>query len=121
MASVATPSPEKPRELDSFYRESGLEVIASPHFHDDSAKCPHPGSSHSMEWIDFKLDLHGDPVGNHKPLVRAWWGGTGFVGCCPVCRGWICFTTLGMYAADDSRATPFPNLSVDWYTVAQIA
>ena len=51
--------------------------MASPHVHYDDPTCPHPGCGHRMEWIDFKLELHGDPEGVYKPLVRSWWDGTG--------------------------------------------
>ena len=68
--------------LDQVYREGGLRAMASPHIHYDDATCPHAGCGHRMEWIDFKLELHGDPEGVYKPLVRAWWDGTGFVGHC---------------------------------------
>lgn len=119
--NIAIPSAEELRELDRVYREGGLHAMASPQVHYDSAKCPHPGCSHSMEWIDLELELHGDPDGFYKPLVRAWWGGIGFVGRFPACRGWIRFTTLGMDAVDDTHAARYPNLPVDWPTVAQIA
>ena len=60
-----------------------------------------------MEWIDFKLELHGDPEGIYKPLVRAWWEGRGFVGRCPSRRNWVRFTTLGMEAVNDDDAARF--------------
>ena len=75
-----------------------------------------------MEWIDFKLELHGDPEGIDRPLVRAWWDGTGFVGGCPSCGGRIRFTTLGMTpASEDGSAGPFPRLPENWAEVAQFA
>ena len=79
--------------LDQIYREGGLRVMASPHVHHDEPTCPHTGCGHRMEWIDFKLELHGDPEHIDKPLVRAWWDGTGFAGLCPSCGGWVRFTT----------------------------
>lgn len=46
--------------------------MASPHVHYQEPNCPHSGCTHKMEWIDFQLELFGDPEGIHKPLVRAW-------------------------------------------------
>jgi hypothetical protein len=74
-----------------------------------------------MEWIDFKLEPFGDPKGVYQPLVRAWWEGTGFVGRCPNCRGWIRFTTLRKDALTDDEARPLPHLPEAWHTVAQFA
>lgn len=108
-------------ELDRFYRQGGLRRMASPHIHYHESRCPHPGCSHTMEWIDFQLELHGDPEGVYKPLVRAWWEGTGFAGRCPGCGGWIHFTTLGMAALTDEQAAPLPHLPENWHTVAQFA
>lgn len=108
-------------ELDRFYREGGLRTMASPHVHYDEPKCPHPGCDHRMEWIDFKLELFGDPEGVYKPLVRSWWEGPGFVGRCPQCGGWVRFNTLAMEALDDGRAAAYPQLPPDWHTVAQFA
>ena len=97
--SKATPvPPTELSELDRFYREGGLRATASPHVHYDESACPHPACGRRMEWIDFKLVLHGDPEGIDKPLVRAWWDGTGFAGWCPDCQGWVRFTTLRMEA-----------------------
>src|SRR5437868_5408803 len=107
--------------LDQVYREGGLRAMASPHIHYDDATCPHAGCGHRMEWIDFKLELHGDPEGVYKPLVRAWWDGTGFVGHCPNCRGWVRFTTLRMEAIEDDDAGRFPQLPGGWHIVAQFA
>src|SRR3954453_15566513 len=92
------------RELDRFYREGGLRAMASPHVHYDDPQCPHEGCDHKLEWIDFQLELFGDPDGIYKPLVRAWWEGTGFVGRCPSCGGWIRFTTLGKEALTEQEA-----------------
>jgi hypothetical protein len=105
--------------LDAIYREGGLEVMASPHVHYDDPNCPH-GRGRRMEWIDFKLELHGDPEGVYKPLVRSWWSGDGFVGRCPSCGGWIRFTTLGMTPFDESAAS-LPTLPDNWADVAQFA
>jgi hypothetical protein len=107
--------------LDRFYREGGLRAMASPHVHYDDPACPHPGCGHRMEWIDFKLELQGDPEQVYKPLVRAWWDGTGFVGRCPACQGLIHFTTLGMSSADEKSAASLPQLPGNWAGVAQIA
>jgi hypothetical protein len=74
-----------------------------------------------MEWIGFKLELHGDPEGIYKPLVRAWWEGRGFVGHGPNCRNWLRFTTLGMEAVDEDRAGQFARLPDNWHAVAQFA
>ena len=107
--------------LDQFYREGGLRVMASPHVHYDDPACPHPGCVQKTEWIDFKLELHNDPEGVYKPLVRSWWEGTGFVGRCPSCGGWVRFTTLGMAALDDDEARTGPQLPANWADVAQFA
>ncbi len=107
--------------LDQIYREGGLDAMASPHVHYDEPACPHPGCGHRMEWIDFKLELHGDPEGVYKPLVRAWWDGTGFVGHCPACGEWIRFTTLGMAACGDEEAGRLPKLPESWADLAQFA
>jgi hypothetical protein len=75
MPRAATISPAQMEALDRFYREGGLRAMASPHVNYDAPTCPHPGCAQHMEWIDFKLALHGDPDGIYKPLVRAWWDG----------------------------------------------
>lgn len=106
-------------ELDRIYREGGLRQMASPHIHYRDSACPHPGCNHTMEWIDFQLELYGDPEGIYKPLVRAWWEGTGFVGRCPGCGGWIRFTTLRMEALEPEKAAQLPQLPENWHTVAQ--
>ncbi len=121
MASASTLTSAEIEERDRFYREGGLRAMASPHMHYDDPKCPHPGCSHKMEWIDFKLARFGDPDAISKPLVRAWWSGTGFVGRCPRCHGWVRFTTLKMEALDDQKASQLPTLPPDWDTVAQFA
>ncbi len=74
-----------------------------------------------MEWIDFKLELHGDPEGVDKPLIQSWWNGHGFVGHCPVCHGLIRFTTLGMSAIDEDESQTLPQLPSHWADLAQIA
>jgi len=74
-----------------------------------------------MEWIDFKLELHGDPEGVYKPLVRAWWEGVGFVGRCPSCHDWIRFTTLKMEAIDEEHVSGYLQLPGNWHIVAQFA
>jgi hypothetical protein len=107
--------------LDRFYREGGLRSLASPHVHYDDPACHHAGCTQRLEWIDFKLKLHGDPEGIYKPLVRSWWDGTGFVGHCPSCRELIHFTTLGMAAPDEERARHLPQLPENGATVSQIA
>lgn len=107
--------------LDQFYREGGLRAMASSHVHYDDPRCPHTGCGQRMEWIDFKLGLHGDPAGIYEPLVRAWWEGTGFVGRCPSCGGWVRFTTLGLSACDDDAAGRLPQLPENWADVAQLA
>ncbi len=95
--------------------------MAPPHVHYDEPACPHPGCSRHMEWIDFKLELHGDPKDVYKPLVRSWWEGSGFVGRCPACQEWIHFTTLKMEAVDEERAAKLPKLPTDWHAVAHFA
>jgi hypothetical protein len=107
--------------LDQFYREGGLRVMASPHVHYDDPACPHPGCVQKMEWIDFKLELHNDPEGVYKPLVRSWWEGPGLAGRCPSCGGWVRFATLGMTALDDDEARTVPQLPTNWADIAQFA
>jgi len=121
MSNASTSTPAELQALDRFYREGGLRALASPHVHNDDPNCPHPGWPHQMEWIDFKLELHGDPEGIDKPLVRAWWVGRGFVGRCPGCRNWIRFTTMAMEAVPDEVAGQYPSLPENWQTVAQFA
>ena len=121
MAKAATLSSAEREALDRFYREGALRAMASPHVHYDEPGCPHPGCVHRMEWIDFKLELHGDPEGIYKPLVRAWWEGTGFVGRCPTCSGWLHFTTLEKRALSEEEAKTLPQLPEDWVSVAQFA
>ena len=107
--------------LDRFYREGGLRALASPQVHYEEPKCPHQGCSHQMGWVDLKLELHGDPEGVYKPLVRAWWDGSGFVGRCPACHEWIRFTTLKMEAVDDVATAQCLQLPGDWHALAQFA
>jgi len=108
-------------ELDRVYREGGLRTMASPHVHYHDAACPHPGCGHKMEWIDFQLELFGDPEGIYKPLVRAWWDGTGFAGRCPQCGGLLHFTTLRMEPLSDEAAKQLPHLPDNWHAIAQFA
>jgi hypothetical protein len=89
------------------------------HYHEPA--CPHPGCPQRLEWIDFQLELVGDPEAVYKPLVRSWWEGVGFVGRCPGCAGWIRFTTLRMEAVSDDQATQYPRLPDNWHAVAQMA
>ena len=117
---VAPPLAELER-LDRIYREGGLRQMASPHVHYRDAGCPNTGCGHKLEWIDFQLELYGDPEGIYKPLVRAWWDGTGFARRCPACQGWIHFTTLGMKALDEDEAKQLPQLPENWHTVAAFA
>jgi hypothetical protein len=118
MSKATTIPRDEIERLDQFYREGGLHAMASPHVHYDDATCPHAGCGHRMEWIDFKLELHGDPEGVYKPLVRAWWDGTGFVGRGPNCGGWIHFTTLRMSSPDDEMVGRLPQLPVNWAELA---
>jgi hypothetical protein len=124
-ASTRSPAETELETLDRFYREGGLRArpLGCPlaHVHYDEASCPHPGCSHRMEWIDFKLELQGDPDGVYKPLARAWWEGAGFVGRCPSCHDWIRFTTLKMEAVDDEHASGYLQLPENWHIVAQFA
>src|SRR5262249_17339054 len=83
MPKSSPPTAAELEGLARFYREGGLHGMASPQVHYDDPRCPHPGCDQAMEWIDFKLELHGDPEGIDKPLVRSWWQGTGFAGRCP--------------------------------------
>ena len=121
MRRSTAPTASELEELDRFYREGGLQAMASPHVHYDDPQCPHPGCDHAMEWIDFKLELHDDPEGVYNPLVRSWWQGIGFAGRCPQCQGWIRFTTMRKEAIDDPEAVGLPQLPDGWHTVAQIA
>jgi hypothetical protein len=119
MSKASTVSSAELVVLDRFYREGGLRAMASPHVHYDDPACPHSGCTHQMEWIGFKLELHGDPEGIYKPLVRSWWEGRGFVGRCPGCSQWIQFTTLGTEAISEGRADQYPQLPDNWHAVAQ--
>ena len=92
--------------------------MASPHVHYDDPKCPHHGCDRTMEWIDFKLELHGDPEGIYKPLVTSWWSGTGFAEAAHHARAGIRFTTLGMAALGDDQMVGVPRLPDDWQVVA---
>ena len=122
MAKPSTLPRDEIERLDRTYRDGGLRVMASPHVHYDDPACPHPGCGHRMEWIDFKLELHGDPKGVYEPLVRAWWDGTGFAGRCPGCGGWLRFTTLGVSPlVDEDAARSLPRLPVNWADLAQFA
>ena len=118
---IAAPTALEIEELDRFYREGGLRQMASPHIHYHEPSCPHAGCTHKMEWIDFQLELHGDPKDVSKPLVRAWWEGGGFVGRCPNWRNWVRFTTLEMEALDEDHAALYPQLPDNWYAVARFA
>lgn len=119
MPNSSTLSAADVEELDRFYREGGMRQMASPHIHYPDAACPHAGCGHRMEWIGFQQELFGDPEGVNKPLVRAWWDGTGFAGRCPACSGWVHFTTLRMDAITDEQAAQLPQLPDHWHTVAQ--
>ena len=121
MPKTSTISTAELETLDRFYRKGGLDAVASPHVHYDEPRCPHPGCTQHMEWIDFKLELHGDPEGIYKPLVRAWWEGSGFVGRCPACNEWIRFTTLKMEAVEEDLVAHHQRLPENWHTVAQFA
>ncbi len=94
--------------------------MASPHGHDDDPACPPAGSGRRFEWMDFKLELHGDPEEVKNPLVRSGWEGAGFVGRCPSYGGWVRFYTLGLGACDDEEAAGLPHRPEPWWTVAQI-
>jgi hypothetical protein len=119
MGKPAVLTSQEIEELDRFYREGGLRQMASPHIHYQSPTCPHPDCGHKMEWIDFQLELFGDPEGIYKPLVKSWWEGKGFAGRCPGCGNWVRFTTLGMEALSDDEANQWPRLPDQWHTVAQ--
>jgi hypothetical protein len=92
--------------------------MASPHVHYHESACPHLGCAQRTEWIDFQLELFGAPESICKPLVRAWWEGTGFAGRCPACNGWIRFTTLRMEALPDEPGEQLPKLPDNWHAVA---
>jgi len=74
-----------------------------------------------MEWIDFQLEPHGDSERVYKPLVRAWWEGSGFAGRCPACHDWIRFTTLKMEAVHEDLAARYHQLPENWHSLAQFA
>jgi hypothetical protein len=120
MPKSTAPTLSELAELDRFYREGGLQAMASPHVHYDDPRCPHSGCDQTMEWIDFKLELYNDPEQVYKPLVSSWWQGPGFAGRCPRCRGWIRFNTLHKDAINETEAERLPRLSEEWYTVARI-
>jgi hypothetical protein len=119
MAKNPAPPGADLEELDRIYREGGPRQMASPHVHYHDANCPHAGCTHRTEWIDFQLELYGDPGGIYKPLVRSWWEGIGFAGRCPSCGGWIRFTTLRMEAIEEEQAKELPELPDHWQTVFQ--
>jgi hypothetical protein len=121
MSKTSSLSSAELESLDRFYREGGLRAMASAHVHYTEPACPRPGCLHRMEWIDFKLELHGDAEGVYKPLARAWWEGSGFVGRCPACNEWIRFTTLNMEAVEEDLAAHHQRLPENWHTVAQFA
>jgi hypothetical protein len=121
MSKLGAPSSVNIEELDRFYRAGGLRRMASPHVHYHDPECLHPGCTHKMAWIDFQLELYGDPEHIYEPLVRAWWEGTGFAGRCPRCNGWIRFRTLRIDALTEDEARQLPQLPEKWYTVAQFA
>jgi len=102
MTKASTLSPAEMEILDRFCREGGLGAMMSPQVRYDGPGCPHSSCWHRMEWIDFKLELRGDLEGVYKPLVRAWWEGTGLLGRCPVCHEWIRFTTFEMETVDEA-------------------
>src|SRR5713101_3800558 len=110
MPQASAPSFQEIEGLDRLYCEGGLRQMAAPHVHYHDPNCPHLGCAQKLEWIDFQLELHGDPEGIYKPLVRAWWDGSGFAGRCPGCGGWIHFTTLRMEAILDDHASQLPQL-----------
>ena len=84
------------------------------------ASSPHPlrRTDLSLSWI-ARIRWNGSissssftaTRGIYKPLVRAWWEGSGFVGRCPSCHEWIRFTTLKMKAVDDEVAA---HVSTPW-------
>jgi hypothetical protein len=121
MPKSSTLSPAELEAYDRVFRDGGLSAMASSCVHYDDPGCPHPGCSHRMEWIDFKLELHADPQGIYTPLVRAWWEGRGFVERCPVCHDWIRFTTLGMEGVTDPVANQYPRLPDNWHALARFA
>jgi hypothetical protein len=94
-----------------------LTAMASPHVRYLAAGCPHEGCGTAMGFIDFKLELHGDPKGIYAPLVLAFMR-SGFAGRCPGCNGWIRFTTSEMSVVEEDRA--WPRLPDNWHGVAQI-
>ena len=61
MHKSTVPTATELEELDRFYREGGLQAMASPHVHYDDPLCPHSGCNHVMQWIDLKHELHNDP------------------------------------------------------------
>ena len=121
MSQRVTLTSSELNELDRIYREGGLRTMASPHVHYQDPLCPHANCGHTMEWIDFQLELFGDRDGIYVPLVKAWWEGTGFAGRCPLCKHWIRFTTLKMEPLTDDQAAAYHQLPDNWHTIAQFA
>jgi hypothetical protein len=109
------------RELDQMhavYRKGGEDRHMAPHIIYSSDTCPHPGCPQRMQAIDFRLEAYGPGI--HDPLVRAWWNDTGFVGQCPMCRGWIHFTIRNKQAISPEQAEELPHLPDDWHATALI-
>jgi hypothetical protein len=121
MSRNVTISAQDIEELDRFYRTRGWRNLASPLVHYQESTCPHAGCTQKLEWIDFQLELFGDPEGIYKPLVTAWWDGTGFAGRCPACGGRVHFTTLRMRAPTDDEVQRLPRFPDQWQSVAQFA
>ncbi|MGE3818885.1 MAG: hypothetical protein AB7I30_05575 [Isosphaeraceae bacterium] len=121
MSKASDPTVSELLELDRFHREGGLRAMASPHVHHDVPNRPYEGCDQPMEWIDFKLELPGEPERVYKPLATAWWSGLGFAGRCPSCQGWVHFSTLGTEAIDDPGKAGLPRLPDRWREVARIA
>ena len=71
-----------------------------------------------MRSAHVDLEDHGRAV--QDQLVRDWWNGTGFVGRCPHCDGWIHFTIRSKRSVTADEAAQYPQLPDDWYARATI-
>lgn len=119
MATVRTnQSAVELEEMHELYRQGGAAREMAPHVIYQDGRCPHAGCQQGLQAIDFRLEAFGRTV--HDPLVRAWWGDTGFAGQCPGCGGWIHFTIRGKRAVDEAEAKTLPQLPANWADEAVI-
>ena len=116
--STSVPTAADLELMHEAYRNGGRERLLAPHIIYPVAECPHDGCDCGLHAIDFRPGDHGRSV--HDPLVRAWWNDTGFVGRCPLCRGWIHFTIRAKSAIGPEEAAGLPHLPDDWQDKATI-